>query len=283
MHKVHVQEIDSTSTAAMAEAMKQWPVGAGVSEGRPEPIRVWADRQTAGRGREGRTWSSPQGGLYFSLAYPWPTDAAARAQTAPLAAGLAVRHAILDLTPLLPQRVEIKWPNDVLIDDRKVAGILCERQVTAAHHRSTDDDPRCDVMVIGIGINLRGDPDQLGPCRVPATTLEAALDASATVPDAELLIDAVTDRLVLLLERIEHDDWGPAQQQQLDAALAWRNRAVTYQRHGRSFTGTLLGVDKTGTLLVQPPGQDAPDQLLSGEVCHLAAASSDPLIESFLR
>jgi BirA family biotin operon repressor/biotin-[acetyl-CoA-carboxylase] ligase len=105
-----------------------------------------ADHQTAGRGRRGRTWlGSPGESLLFSLLIrPEPGSAPTSALT--LAAGLGVRAA---LQPYSRERLKVKWPNDVLAGQRKIAGVLCEGLL---------DGKRLDVLVIGVGINVGSQP-----------------------------------------------------------------------------------------------------------------------------
>ena len=105
-------------------------------EGAAEGTLVWAARQEQGRGRLGRTWVSPEGGAYFSLILR-PQRPAAEIPQLSLATGLATAEAIRKLTGLFPS---IRWPNDVLIDGRKAAGILVEAKSGTA--------------IVGIGVNV---------------------------------------------------------------------------------------------------------------------------------
>jgi BirA family biotin operon repressor/biotin-[acetyl-CoA-carboxylase] ligase len=104
-----------------------------------------ADRQNAGRGRRGNAWASLEGNLHLSLLLPVPSDAAALTLI-PLVAGLAVAEAVEEQGA--PAR--LKWPNDVLLGGRKLAGVLCELAVDSDGHAT---------LVIGVGINgwLTGD------------------------------------------------------------------------------------------------------------------------------
>lgn len=104
---------------------------------------VWTHRQTAGRGRDGRTWLSPPGGLTASFIIGLRRRVESGLMG--LAAGLAVAHAVEDARPGL--RIGLKWPNDCLLLGRKLAGILCEGQTTATGFR----------LVVGIGLNLATD------------------------------------------------------------------------------------------------------------------------------
>jgi BirA family biotin operon repressor/biotin-[acetyl-CoA-carboxylase] ligase len=113
--------------------------------GAPHGTAVCALEQTAGRGTRGREWSSGPGGLWMSvIARPARTDAL---EALSLRVGLATA-AVLELAcPALP-RLGLKWPNDVLVDGRKLAGILCEARWVGG---------QCQWVVIGLGINVRND------------------------------------------------------------------------------------------------------------------------------
>ena len=139
-----------------------------LEEGRPLPAFVLADRQLAGRGRQDRKWvSDTPRGLWFTVARPGSGDAAA---TLPLRVGLAVARA-LDAAASDPHaaasapnaaapriRTDVKWPNDIMLGDLKLGGILCERMRGA--------------LLVGIGINLNQPVEELPRGLVtPATSL----------------------------------------------------------------------------------------------------------------
>ena len=118
--------------------------------GEAGPLWVVARRQTEGRGRNGRPWASELGNLYASLLLRL---AHTKVQQLALLAGVAVREAILAAAQAPIAGLRLKWPNDVLIDGAKCAGILCESQSSAGGER---------VVVIGIGINLTSHPSGIG-------------------------------------------------------------------------------------------------------------------------
>lgn len=121
--------------------------------GRPLPAVVVADRQWRGRGRRGRRWESDTPwGLWFTFAHSGWTDGV---ETLPLRVGLAVARALETVAPGV--RVQVKWPNDLLIGGRKVGGILCERASGA--------------VLAGIGLNLDHHGDELPDVVPPATSL----------------------------------------------------------------------------------------------------------------
>ncbi len=169
-----VEETGSTNQDLLAEAI------AGLSSG---GVLV-ADHQTAGRGRQGRRWiDDPGRSLLFSVLFFVDPDIAG---FLPLAAGMAVRAGVAEFTPA---EVGLKWPNDVLIDERKVAGILAESATTA----------RGFAVVVGCGINVAFDD---GP---PSEVADRATDLASTgtlIDRAELLTAILfhLDPLVTALE-----------------------------------------------------------------------------------
>ncbi|MFQ5533327.1 MAG: biotin--[acetyl-CoA-carboxylase] ligase [Sphingomonadales bacterium] len=147
---VSLDEIDSTNDEAKRR------IAAGAAEG----TVIWARRQTAGKGRRGRHWVSPEGNLYFSLMLR-PQCPAARAAELSFLAVVALGDII---TPLLPPGGEVgyKWPNDLLLNGRKAGGILLE---------SLGGGGLADWLIVGVGVNLESFPDDT---QYPATALSAA-------------------------------------------------------------------------------------------------------------
>lgn len=156
-------------------------------EGLPNGAAFVADAQTAGRGRLGRTWHSPPAqNLYVSLLLR-PTLAPKAAPLLTLAAGLAVRDAIAPLVPSCS--VAIKWPNDVYVNGRKVAGILAEAQVTGA----------ASFVVIGIGVNVRV---REFPPEIAERATSLALSGGQTLDRGEVLV-AICACLQMRIEQLE--------------------------------------------------------------------------------
>ncbi|MEP1207889.1 MAG: biotin--[acetyl-CoA-carboxylase] ligase [Rhizobiaceae bacterium] len=146
-----LDRVDSTN----AEALKL------AGEGDPGRLWISAASQNAGRARRGRSWVSEPGNLYASLLLIDPAESAALA-TLPLVVSLALYEAVLEASPQLQGRLKIKWPNDLLLDGKKLSGILLEAQ----------PDPHGRLaVVIGCGVNCRHFPDN--PL-YPATSLLAA-------------------------------------------------------------------------------------------------------------
>jgi BirA family biotin operon repressor/biotin-[acetyl-CoA-carboxylase] ligase len=136
---VALDAVGSTNTECLARARA----------GDPGHLWITAGRQTEGRGRRGRSWSSEPGNLYSSLLM---IDLAPleHIQSLPLAVAVAVRNAVQAVLPQGAAKPEIKWPNDILIGGRKTCGILLEGE------RLTDGRY---ALVIGIGVNVVSAPD----------------------------------------------------------------------------------------------------------------------------
>jgi BirA family biotin operon repressor/biotin-[acetyl-CoA-carboxylase] ligase len=127
--------------------------------GAPEGTLCAAEAQSAGRGRRGRSWLSPAGGLYFSLVL--------RPQLPPAAVPRLTLMAAVAVARAIGPAAAIKWPNDILVDGRKVCGILCELQA---------EDDLLGAAVLGIGVNTADSPDlaavgSAGSLRVPDRAL----------------------------------------------------------------------------------------------------------------
>ena len=116
--------------------------------GDPGNLWVTAERQTAGRGRRGRAWTSEPGNLYASLLLIDPAPAE-RLGSLPLAVAVAVHGAVRSVLPPTAEPAEVKWPNDILIGRKKTCGILLESEMLPSGKRA---------LVIGIGINIRHRP-----------------------------------------------------------------------------------------------------------------------------
>jgi BirA family biotin operon repressor/biotin-[acetyl-CoA-carboxylase] ligase len=220
--------------------------------GAREWTAVLADRQTGGRGREGRSWTSPSGGLYLSALLRPRFE---KVSLLPLAAGVAVAEA----AEQLGVRAELKWPNDVLASGRKLAGILSE---------AASGPGGVEWVVLGIGVNVALDPASVAPELAGAvTSLRAEGAADAPVADVAA---AVLERLGVWYDALGA---GPGR-----VVSAWRSRAAPWWgdavevRTGTGgFEGRLIEVDDDGALVVEIDGR--PRRLLSGEVRRLRPAS----------
>lgn len=207
-----------------------------VEAGAPGGTVVTAAEQTAGRGRQGRVWTAPAGkGLLYS-AILRPLDE--RHLLLPLAVPLAVCEAAETLHPEI--ECQIKWPNDVWLDERKLAGVLIEAK------------PQDGWAVIGVGLNLTVAPEEFpDELKWPAVSLGGGVES----PQARHALDAALDRWV------EADRDG--------VLAAWRDRDVLRGREisWQDGSGIADGIDDSGDLLVR--GVDGELAVLGAGEVHL--------------
>ena len=213
-----------------------------VADGAPHGVVVAAEEQTAGRGRRGSSWASPPGaGLYFSfIARP---SLQAEVPLVTLAAGVGVREGIAAASGLSP---DLKWPNDLLVGRRKLAGILAEGLAIGTRNQA---------IVIGVGVNVQ--PGAYPPeVAVRATSIEGELGQAV---DRDTLFAAILDALSRRLAALE--------QKPGDILQAWRAAApsaigtrVDWDGH----SGLTSGIDDTGALLVET--SSGVERIIAGEV-----------------
>ncbi len=241
--------LESTNREAVALGQ------AGVEHG----TLVLADAQTAGRGRMARSWFSPPGvNLYGSVVIRTAIDAprmAAWLSWLPLMAALGAAEAIEIVSAL---RIAVKWPNDLLINERKVGGILCESGMSAGAGA---------FQVIGIGVNVNGTseefPDELRPI---ATTVrqESGRHIDRNRLAAQLLIE-----LESCLETFVSLGWEPV-------ALAYRRRCATIGKivkavlaDGKECIGVAETIEQDGSLTLVQHAPPAVRQLRAADIVHL--------------
>ena len=200
------------------------------AQGAPSGTVILAEEQTAGRGRDGRSWRSPAGGVWLGALLRPPLPAAG---VLSLRIGLVladVVEAVLGIRPtaLSGPRAGLKWPNDVLVDDRKVAGILCE---------SRWQGDTVQWLAIGIGINVANE--------IPAELTERAVALRDVRPSVRRI--DVLDQLVPALLRLTTHD---ARLSEFECA-AYARRDWLRGRHIRApLAGRAAGIRPDGALLV---------------------------------
>ncbi len=233
MYLVSLPSVDSTNS----EAQRRWQTSYPAPDSAAQAIAVVAEVQTAGQGRTGRYWQSPRGGLWLSVA--WPMRGAPDGyQPLPLAVGLAAAQTIQNCINISPW---IKWPNDLLIDDKKVAGILC-------HAYPTWPTP---AVILGVGINANFEPEVLGgPLRQPATTLQHELHHPI---DLQALQNGLLEILQHHLHILDRGDFADLLLPQIRARLAWLGQPVRYgpETGESAVDGRFIGVDALGQALIQ--------------------------------
>lgn len=214
--RIH-DEIDSTNEEARRLAT------GGAAHG----TVVWARRQTAGRGRRGRSWVSEPGNLFVSFLLR-PSKPAAEAAQISFLAALAVGEALDRFRPT-GSTLAYKWPNDVLLDGAKVSGILLE---------SAGGGPTgLAWLIVGIGINLAHHPDDV--------ERPAAHVGAGTTPEAVLTV--LAERLAAWLARWEREGFGPARDVWLGRA-AGLGGPVTVRLANETIEGVFDGLGPDGTL-----------------------------------
>jgi BirA family biotin operon repressor/biotin-[acetyl-CoA-carboxylase] ligase len=222
-----------------------------VQAGAPEGLVIVADEQTQGRGRRGRPWSSPPGaGLYltFVLRPPVENQGGPMLSLITLATGVAARQAIARATGWAP---ELKWPNDLMVGRRKLAGILAEGLGLG----------RVDqAVLVGLGVNLLSAAHH-DDVTARATSLEDELgrpvDRSRVLEELLVAVPHASDDL----RRGNADDilrtWRDAAPSATGARVRWRAPAGVRQ-------GTTAGVDRTGALLVTT--EHGTERIVGGEL-----------------
>jgi len=212
------QRIDLESCASTNDEAARY-ARAGASHG----TIVIAERQEAGRGREGRAWASPSGGLYFSAIMRPPLPLA---DVPPIT--LAIGIAVCDAARAFGAPAALKWPNDVLIGDKKLAGVLVETQSQGG---------RLDSVIVGIGVNLGSVPDA-----VAARAIALAVDREAFVAELIAQLERWVDRYVSR----GLDSIIPSWQQRMAPGLSARAMI-----DGAALSGELAGIDLDGSLLLR--------------------------------
>ena len=216
--------------------------------GAPEFTLIWALEQKQGRGRRGRSWSSPRGNLYLSLVLR-PEVAAGEAAQIGFVAAVALAET---LRPLLPPGAEIalKWPNDVLIGRRKVSGILPEAV--------SGEAGRVEALILGIGVNVASHPEGSA---WPATDLAAE--------GAKIALEPLLERLAAALDRWigiwGREGFAPVRARWMESALGAGERMELRLEH-RVLAGRFIEIDAEGALLLAPTDGSPPQKIRAGEV-----------------
>lgn len=218
-----LDEVASTNALALDKAR----------EGEPGGLWIVARRQSAGRGRQGRTWVSEPGNLYSSLLLRDPAPPAHMGEL-PLVVALAVHDAVADvLPPNARPDLEIKWPNDLLLGGAKLSGMLIEGTI----------QPEGRIVVVGIGVNCRHHPDDTP---YPATNLSAAGYAVAPMDLFERLAARLARRLA---------DWQGGGFERLREAWIARarglGRPITVRLPGETIDGRFEALDGAGRLVLR--------------------------------
>ena len=201
--------------------------------GAPEGTIVWSKRQEQGVGRRGRSRSSPEGNLYCSIILRPECDPASGATLSFLIA-LALYQAI---APVLKAGTEIKlkWPNDILISGRKIAGILLESK--------TRPDGKLDYVIVGTGVNITTYPPVTEG--LPATSLSK----EGSTAKVEEILSAYAYSLLEAYMIWKRDGFDPIRRQWLERATGI-GTAITVNLPGQTLEGVFAGLDGMGALIL---------------------------------
>ncbi|MEI6638645.1 MAG: biotin--[acetyl-CoA-carboxylase] ligase [Chlorobium sp.] len=234
----------ATSTNMLAKAL--------AVEGAPEGSVVVADAQSGGKGRMGRTWISPPAvNLYFSLILR-PAVPSIRVPQLTLLLAVALRRALTELSPGLAAL--IKWPNDILVNGKKLCGILCEMQ---------SEPEMTHFVVAGIGINVNQSemPPELKEC---ATSLFLERGQLFSRPQ---LLALVLNHVEPLYDEWLHQDDLAFMLPSLEQYSLLQSKEVFIDQRNRILKGTVTGIAKGGELQLQ--GGDGETILVSSGEAHL--------------
>jgi len=234
----HYESLKSTNNRAYELAEK----------GEPEGTLVIAETQTSGKGRLGRKWVSPKsGGIYFSLILR-PEMEFDKVPVITLVAAVSIQKAIKKICGV---DAGIKWPNDILIDGKKVCGILCEIKA---------QPDMVDFLILGVGINVN---TPLKKLPVGATSLKN--ESSRSVSRIKLMRQILTEIEKDYL-KLKKEGFTPLREEckQLSTVL---NKSITVKEHHHVFEGIAKDIDEKGALIVKKKDGSL-KRVFSGDVCR---------------
>jgi BirA family biotin operon repressor/biotin-[acetyl-CoA-carboxylase] ligase len=218
------------STNDEAKALARNGAGAGTL--------VWAREQTAGRGRHGRSWASPPGNLYVSVIVR-PDCPPHEAAQLGFVAGVAIADALAEIAPAMAKPA-CKWPNDILVGGRKIAGILLESEI--------DQDGRLRFLIVGIGLNLASAPAEA------AFAATSVADEGVPVPAPQAALASLARHFERWFARWRGEGFAPVRE-------AWRARAfalgeeIRVRLETETLRGRFADLDQHGALLLEIGGE----------------------------
>jgi BirA family biotin operon repressor/biotin-[acetyl-CoA-carboxylase] ligase len=229
-----LEEIDSTNTYAKALAL----------ENAEHLTLVIAKRQVSGRGRTGRHWISPEGNVYWSIILR-PTVSWPPVGTLPFVASLSVKNVLSKLSDR-PDRFAVKWPNDTLLDGKKVSGILQESTGPIGTHKTSD--LHHGWIVVGVGINVLHHPTE-GTLH-PATSLT---DAGFDRISRDEVIRELTATFCMTLETWVKGGYAAIKDDLLNSIAGVGGRILVRRndKQGDSVSGIFEGLDPEGYLILK--------------------------------
>ena len=230
--------IDSTN----AEALRR------IADGASRGDVIWARQQSGGRGRRGRLWHSPPGNLYVTFVVPILSEGSVGqlAFVAANGAGEAVRELLAS-----PEQLQYKWPNDLLLDGRKLGGILIE----------ASPQGQTRMVAIGLGLNVASKPSGLN-----ATSLQE-FGVKVTVPEILQTVCQSFDQWYRIWRR---DGFLPVRERWLEAAHRMGERIEVRFPDGATIDGAFRGIDRSGALILEQ-ADGKTEFIATGEVFFASA------------
>lgn len=221
---IHLEQIDSTNTEARRQAMQ------GIAEG----LVITAEKQTAGKGRRGRSWESPEGeNLYFSMLLR-PEVPIDKTPMLTLIMALSVAKAVNKFCGLDPL---IKWPNDLVLSGKKICGILTEMHMS---------ESQIEDVIVGTGINVN---QELFSSELVDKATSLLLESNRKL-DKKQLLEVVLVEFAMLYETfLEVQDLSFIQEE-YNGRLVNRNKEVLVLEPGNEYQAVARGINSKGELLV---------------------------------
>lgn len=243
-------ELRAYALVASTQDLVAQAARAGASEG----LVVFADEQSAGRGRAGRSWAAPAGSaLMFSILLR-PTGSASEWSSLSLVGGLAV---VEGLALAGGPKAQLKWPNDCLCGGRKLAGVLAE---------SVTGRDRDQALVVGVGCNVQWEGIEM-PAALRQTA--TACDREGAPLDRTELAAAVLERIASRYREWQAGGFAAIREEWLKHA-AWLGEEVVAEHQSGRLTGRALTLSETGELILETP--TGPLSISAGELVRLRAA-----------
>ncbi len=233
----HFDVIDSTNTWLSARA----------GEGAPEGLVAVADFQSDGRGRLDRQWESPAGASLLCSILLRPDVGPDQLQLVVACVALATRAALVRLSGVRPA---LKWPNDLIVGDAKIAGLLAE--IVSVDERL--------AVVVGIGVNLTHE----GPAGVSSTSVLAESGVTISPP---ALLDIVLDELEARRVLLDSATGQATMRDEYQRSLATLGQTVRVERPRDVIVGQASGIDEYGQLVVEVDGDEV--AISVGDVVHV--------------